>query len=152
MRAVSTAAAGVRHTLGATAQAVLIAAIIAAMVLAASVVSRTAPGGAASALAAKGGRTAGTAAATVSSSCNPCEAGSLVRFTGSGYDASQPRGMASFRDVATGDTVWIGVNISSDGTTAFELYLSAGTYDVKVLQQIHRKMVLKAELDGLVAQ
>jgi hypothetical protein len=99
-----------------------------------------------------GGGPGATPSATLYSSCNPCAVGTMVTFSGSGYDGSQPRGMAQIRDSA-GGTTWIGINVASDGTTSFELYMSpAGTYDVKVLQDQHRKMVLKAELAGLVVQ
>jgi hypothetical protein len=76
----------------------------------------------------------------------------MATFTGSGYDGSQPRGMAQITDAA-GGTSWVGINVASDGTTSFELYMSpAGTYGIKVLQSVRKKMVLKAELVGLVVQ
>jgi hypothetical protein len=60
--------------------------------------------------------------------------------------------MAQITDSA-GGTTWVGVNVAPDGTTSFVLYLSpAGTYDVKVLQSQHNRLVLKGELAGLVVQ
>lgn len=108
------------------------------------------------ALAGKGGGGGGAPApgstATIVSSCNPCAVGTTARFTGSGYDPSEPRGMAALRDSA-GNTTWVGINFNSDGTTSFDLYLSpAGTYDLKVLQNQRRKLVLKAELPSLVVK
>lgn len=92
------------------------------------------------------------ASATISSDCNPCALGTVAHFTGSGYDTSEPRGMAAITDSA-GNTNWVGINITSNGTTSFELYMSpAGTYDVKVLQNQHKRLVLKAELKGLVVR
>jgi hypothetical protein len=97
-----------------------------------------------------GGPTASSA--TLVSDCNPCAVGTVAHFTGSGFDGSQPRGMAAFMDSA-GNTTWIGINVNPDGTTAFELYMSpADTYDLKVLQSEHKKLVLKAELPNLVVQ
>jgi hypothetical protein len=55
MRAVSTAASGIRHMVGISLQALVIVAIIAALVIAASVLTNTQPGGASNVLAAKGG-------------------------------------------------------------------------------------------------
>jgi hypothetical protein len=102
------------------------------------------------ALAGKGGPTASTA--TIVSSCNPCAVGTYVHFTGSGYDKTQPRGMVALTG-SDGSTTWAGINFDSDGTTSFDWYMSpAGTYDVKVLQNSHKKLVLKAELKGLVVQ
>ena len=99
-----------------------------------------------------GGGPAPSTSATLYSSCNPCANGTVARFWGSGYDASQPRGMAAVQD-SSGNTTWIGINVASDGTTSFELYMSpSGTYDVKVLQSLHKQLVLKAELSGLVVQ
>jgi len=111
------------------------------------------------ALAGKGGNATGsggggttTSSTTLVADCNPCPVGTIVHFTGSGYDGSQPRGMAAIRDSA-GGTTWIGINVNSAGTTSFELYMSpAGTYDVKVYQTEHRKQVLQGELAGLVVQ
>ena len=54
MRAVSTAAAGAKHALGATAQAFLILAIIAMLVIAVSMVTNTRPAGAVGVLAGRG--------------------------------------------------------------------------------------------------
>jgi hypothetical protein len=99
-----------------------------------------------------GGGSTPPTSATLYSSCNPCAVGTVAQFWGSGYDASNPRGMAAIRDSA-GNTTWIGVNVASDGTTSFELYMSpADTYDVKVLQSSHKQLELKAELAGLVVQ
>ncbi len=90
--------------------------------------------------------------ATLTSDCNPCALGTIAHFSGSGYDPSEPRGMAAITDAA-GNTNWIGINISSNGTTSFELYMSpAGTYNIKVLQNLRKKLVLRAELAGLVVQ
>lgn len=101
------------------------------------------------ALAAKGGPSPAPTA-SLSSDCNPCAVGTVAHFTGSGYDPSEPRGMAALKDSA-GNTTWIGINFSSDGTTSFELYMApAGTYDLKVLQNSRKKLVLKAELPTLV--
>jgi len=103
------------------------------------------------ALGGKGGPTAPTSA-TLTSDCNPCALGTVAHFTGSGYSTSEPRGMAAITDSA-GNTNWTGINFNPDGTTSFELYMSpAGTYDIKVLQNQHKRLVLKAELAGLVVR
>ena len=59
MRAVSTAAMGLRHAFGAVAQALLIAAIVAALIVAYAAVTNTAPSGASDVLGARGGKTGG---------------------------------------------------------------------------------------------
>ncbi len=104
------------------------------------------------AVAARPGSGGTTSTATIVSDCNPCALGTIAHFTGSGYDPTEPRGMAALRDSA-GNTTWIGININSNGTTSFELYMSpAGTYNLKVLQNQRKKLVLKAELANLVIQ
>jgi hypothetical protein len=90
---------------------------------------------------------------SLASSCNPCDAGTFARFTGSGYDASQPHALVAFRSHNDGSITQTETTVNSDGTIAFDVYMSpAGTYDVMVLQDDHNKTVLKAELDGLVIQ
>jgi hypothetical protein len=99
-----------------------------------------------------GGGSGGAPTATIDSDCNPCAVGTIAHFTGSGYDPSEPRGMAAVKDSA-GNTNWVGINISPDGTTSFELYMSpAGRYDITVLQNQRKRLVLKAELTGLVVR
>lgn len=103
------------------------------------------------ALAGKGGPTP-SPTATITSDCNPCAVGTIAHFSGSGYDPNEPRGMAAITDPA-GNTTWIGINFTTDGRTSFELYMSpAGTYDIKVLQNQHKRLALRAELSGLVVQ
>jgi hypothetical protein len=103
-------------------------------------------------LAAKGSPGGGTTTATakLSSSCNPCALGSTALLTGSGLDGSQPRGMVAVTSTY-GGTAWAGINVRPDGTTSFEWYMNpAGTYSFKVFQTVHKKQVLKAQLDGVV--
>jgi hypothetical protein len=122
-------------------------AVIAALVLVLALVP--------AALAGRGGRGGGgggtpgggTPSATLYSSCNPCAAGTIASFWGSGYDGS-----LGSAQLSVGGT-WAAVPVASDGTVAFAWNLSAaGTYDVKLYQAGNgRKMVLKGQLT-VVAQ
>jgi hypothetical protein len=80
--------------------------------------------------------------ATLIPDCNPCDVGTVVHFTGSGYDGSQ--GAAQ---LYTGGG-WAGIPVNADGTVAFAWNLSAvATYDFKVYQngKGKHKLVLMAE-------
>ncbi|SRR5258705_9878808 len=95
------------------------------------------------AFAARGGSgTGATLSATLIPDCNPCAVGTVVHFTGSGYDGSQ--GAAQ---LYTGGG-WAGIPVNADGTVAFAWNLSAvASYDFKVYQHGSgkNKMVLKSE-------
>ncbi len=85
--------------------------------------------------------------ATLYSSCNPCTAGTVASFWGSGFDGSQ--GTAQLSVSGT----WAAVPVAADGSVAFSWYLSAaGTYDLKLYQSGNgRKSILKGALT-VVAQ
>jgi hypothetical protein len=96
--------------------------------------------------------TGGAASATLLTDCNSCAVGTVANFWGSGYDGSQPRGMVAVTG-SDGSTAWAGVNVNPDGTTSFVWYMNpGGTYTFKVLQSSHKRLVLRGELDGVIAQ
>jgi len=83
-----------------------------------------------------------TTTATLVPSCNPCAAGTVVHFSGSGYDASQGKAQL---DVAGAVTLTM---VYPDGTISFDWpYFSIpGSYTVKTYQQDRGgKLVLKAQ-------
>jgi hypothetical protein len=88
----------------------------------------------------------GTSSATLVPSCNPCVAGAMVYFSGSGYDPSQ--GVAQL-DVAGAFT---STAVYADGTISFDwpYFGSAGTYDVKAYQRKGGRVVLKAQVTVVV--
>jgi len=97
-------------------------------------------------LAARGGKGkpggGATPTATLYSSCNPCTAGTLASFWGSGYDGSQ--GRATLYVSGT----WSAVPVAPDGTVSFAWNLRAvGTYEFKLYQTGNGgKLVLKSRL------
>jgi hypothetical protein len=114
MRAVSTAASGVRHVMGVSLQALIVVAIIAALLVAASVINRTAPAGAASALAARGGHASGgtTDGGTIS----------LKMVYDANDDSSPNQGDVVTFDVSTGATSqpWVRLTCVRDGTIVLD--------------------------------
>lgn len=95
--------------------------------------------------AAAAGRPGGgsTASATLVPECNPCAAGTVVHFTGSGYDGSQASAQVYFKS-ADGTTTGAAIPVNADGTIWFGWYL-VGTRDVTVYQRGGgHKWVLKA--------
>jgi hypothetical protein len=82
------------------------------------------------ALAARGGgHTSATPTASLVSSCDPCSAGTVVQFTGAGYNGSQPSAQLNFN----GD--WAAIPVNADGTISFGWNVTAtGSYTVKVYQ------------------
>ncbi|HET7677275.1 MAG TPA: hypothetical protein VFK38_05425 [Candidatus Limnocylindrales bacterium] len=87
-----------------------------------------------------GGRS--SVSATVVPSCNPCAAGTVVQFTGSGYDASQGKAVLDISGAITSTAVY------ADGTINFDwpYFGQPGSYVVKVFQDGRgHKLVLKAE-------
>lgn len=97
------------------------------------------------------GHKGGGSSATLSVDCNPCALDRYAHFTGSGFDGSLLRGMVAV--TSGGSTTWAGIPVNADGTTSFDWYMSpTGTYDVKVFQQVHKKLVLETELSGIVVQ
>ena len=89
---------------------------------------------------------------TLSSSCNPCALGTTATFQGSGLDGSNPRAMVAVTD-GSGSTAWAGINVNPDGTTTFVWYMTpAGTYTFKLVQERHNRMLLKAQLSGVVVR
>jgi hypothetical protein len=97
--------------------------------------------------AAKGGGGQGgdsTTTATLVSDCNPCAAGTIAHFTGSGYDPWQ--GAQIYFTNAAGSTTGAAVPVAADGTVSFGWNMSpAGTYEVRAMQWGKgRKLVLKA--------
>lgn len=98
-------------------------------------------------LAAKGGGKPGggsTTTATLASDCNPCAAGTIAHFRGSGYDSRQ--GAQIYFKSATGSTTGAAVPVAADGTVSFGWNMSpAGTYEVRAMQWGKGgKLVLKA--------
>lgn len=101
------------------------------------------------ALAARGGNGAkpGGGTATIVPSCNPCAAGTVVSFAGSGYDGSQGKATLDISGAITSTAVY------GDGTLAFDwpYFGNPGTYTVKVYQDGRgHRLVLKAEVTVLV--
>ena len=98
------------------------------------------------AIAAKGGNGGrpggGGSTATLYASCNPCAAGSVASFWGSGYNGSL--GTAQLSVSGT----WAGIPVAADGTVSFSWYLAAsGTYELKIYQSgTGRKTALKGQL------
>ena len=89
----------------------------------------------------------GGSAATIVPSCNPCVAGSVVTFTGSGYEAYQQLAQLDISGAITSTAVY------ADGTLAFDwpYFGNPGTYTVKVYQDGRgHRLVLKAEVTVLV--
>jgi hypothetical protein len=141
MRAVSTAASGIRHVLGATAQSILIVAIIAALLVAYAAATNTRPGGAIRALAARGGASAGSTA-TLTVSPNPVAAWSSFEGSGCGYrtgkqvniNVSGPSWNAGFP-----------VGVDASGCISFQFWVDGpGTYSVTAMQNLsgHKQTVL----------
>jgi hypothetical protein len=88
--------------------------------------------------------TTSTASATLVPDCNPCAAGTVVHFSGSGYDGSQASAQVYFKSV-DGTTTGAAIPVNADGTIWFGWYL-VGTRDVQVYQRGGgHKWVLKAE-------
>jgi hypothetical protein len=145
MRIGSAIASGARHIVGVSLQALLMAAIITALVFAAAAVSLSAPAGGDSVFAAKGGvkgapATAATTA-TLAVTCNPCQAGTVVHFVGSGFDASQAQATLNIANA------WTATAVAGDGTVSFDwpYFYGAGSYSAKAYQSQGNKMVLVAE-------
>ncbi len=88
-----------------------------------------------------------SSSATLYSSCNPCAAGTVVSFWGSGYDASQGKALLNIQGGTTSTAVY------PDGTIAFDwpYFRVPGSYDVKAYQWGNGgKLVLKAQVTVLV--
>lgn len=146
MRAGTAIASGARHIIGVSLQALLIAAIVVALAFAAAVVVGSAPGSADSVFAAKGGVKGAPAAAvattaTLTATCNPCQAGTVVHFTGSGFDAAQAQATLNIANA------WTATAVAADGTVSFDwpYFYGAGSYSAKAYQFQGNKMVLAAE-------
>jgi len=84
----------------------------------------------------------GKESATLVPSCNPCAAGDVVHFSGSGYDASQ--GVAQL-DVAGAFT---STAVYADGSISFDwpYFGVAGSYEVKTYQRQGGRLVLRAQV------
>jgi len=144
MRAVSTVASGLRHSAVAVAEALIVAAIIAGLLLALSPVYQPADflAGTESAQAAKGGRAASRAAAGLTSSCNPCTAGSVVQFTGSGFDPSEAKAILNLAGA------WTATAVYGDGSVAFDwpYFQMPGAYTVTAYQHQGQRLVAVASV------
>jgi hypothetical protein len=110
MKAVSTAASGIRHLVGMSLQALVIVAIIAALVVAASVLTNTQPSGASNVLAAGHRSNSTTTAITIPDSV----------FGGTS-------------DATTGASKWVYVECSQGGQVVFEQYKQADSTGSVVL-------------------
>jgi hypothetical protein len=142
MRALSTAASVVRHSVGAVGEALLIAAIIAALLLALAPVYAPANflSGTGVADAARGGNRGARLAADLQPSCNPCALGTTVHFNGSGFDASQGKAMLN---IGGG---WTSTRVAADGSVSFDwpYFQVAADYDVSAYQTQGNRMVVVA--------
>jgi len=90
-----------------------------------------------------GGGGSTTTSATLVPSCNPCAAGTVVHFSGKGYDASQYKAQLDFAGALKQVAVW------SDGTisTDWQYFTVPGSYAVKAYQTgSGGKLVLKAQV------
>jgi hypothetical protein len=117
----------------------LIIALLVVGVAAATAAAARKPGGG------NGGGTATTA--TLVPSCNPCAAGGVVHFSGSGYDASQGKALLDISGAITSTAVY------ADGTISFDwpYFGQPGSYSVKASQWSKGgKLVLKAETTVIV--
>lgn len=141
-----------RHALGMMAQAFLIVAIIATLVIGAAAALGSGPTGADSVFAAKGGNGRGggastaTAPASLAATCSPCQAGTVVQFAGSGFDASQARATLNIANA------WTATSVAADGTVSFDwpYFYGAGAYSATAYQFQGNKMVLVAETTVIV--
>lgn len=136
MQAGSTAASGLRHTVGALFEAFMVAAVVAALVFGFAVVSGRSPLGATGTLAANSARYSGTLTATPSS----LSAGDYFMVSGCGYSTALGNVIVSF----TGGS-W-GSPLDSNGCfTIADIpalsgdTLPAGTYPVTASQLLHNK-------------
>lgn len=146
MRIGSAIASTVRHVVGVSLQALLVASIITALVFATAAVSLSAPAGGDPVLAAKGGVKGAPAAvaastATLAATCNPCQAGTVVHFRGSGFDASQGKATLNIANA------WTATAVAADGTVAFDwpYFYGAGSYSATAYQLQGNKLMMVAE-------
>ena len=138
MRILSTAGGTVRHGVGAAVEAAVVVAIAVTLIFGAAVVSRHDPAGAASVYAAKGGNggghhgaaTSGAGAATLTSSCNPCPAGTIVHVSGAGYDPAEYKAVMNYAGAVTQ------IAVAPDGTIDqdWPFFTVPGMYTVEAWQ------------------
>ena len=89
-----------------------------------------------------GGGGASSSSANLSSSCDPCVAGTYATLSGSGYDGSQGAAQVYVSGA------WTAIAVAADGTISFRWYmLATGPYDFRIYQKGNgQKLELKAQL------